>query len=193
MSNITFSNINENFPVAGQDNDTQVFRDNFDSIKTALSVAKTEIEDLESNAARTDQDSDFNTYAITNAKFINNVDVILAAGAPEVATGEIDFLNGHYQIFTISGAITFNLQNFPNDGNGVGKVRIELYGTDASSKLVQFTLSGSGATTVKSDGFPGFASGLPQITLTSATTAIIFDIWRHTESTFFMQYIGSFS
>ena len=44
---INFAAINENFPVAGQDNDTQVFRDNFDTIKTNFSAAKTEIEDLQ--------------------------------------------------------------------------------------------------------------------------------------------------
>ncbi len=46
-SAINYAAINENFPVAGQDNDTQTFRDNFDSIKTALSTAKTEITDLQ--------------------------------------------------------------------------------------------------------------------------------------------------
>ena len=58
-SNINFAAINENFPVAGQDNDTQVFRDNFDTIKTNFSEAKTEITDLQDNAARTDGDNDF--------------------------------------------------------------------------------------------------------------------------------------
>ena len=37
-STINYLGINENFPVAGQDNDTQVFRDNFDTIKQALVV-----------------------------------------------------------------------------------------------------------------------------------------------------------
>ena len=57
---INFAAINQNFPVAGQDNDTQVFRDNFDTIKTNFSAAKTEIEDLQDNVARTDVASDFN-------------------------------------------------------------------------------------------------------------------------------------
>ena len=52
MSNINYLSINENFPVAGADNDTQTFRDNFDTIKTSLNTAKTEITSLESTAAR---------------------------------------------------------------------------------------------------------------------------------------------
>ena len=193
-SNINFAAINENFPVAGQDNDTQVFRDNFDTIKTNFSAAKTEIEDLQDNVARTDQENDFNQNTITNASLINNREKILNAGTIPVITSNIDFENGNYQVFTIStSSFTFDFLNFPSDGASLGKVRVELYGNDNNSKTVNFTLSGSGATAVKSEGFPGYSSGIPVVTLTSATTAIIFDVWRHTESTFFMHYIGSFS
>ena len=37
-SNIISSTIDESYPVAGQDNDTQGFRDNFNIIKTAAST-----------------------------------------------------------------------------------------------------------------------------------------------------------
>ncbi len=193
-SNINFAAINENFPVAGQDNDTQVFRDNFDTIKTNFSAAKTEIEDLQDNVVRTDQSNDFNTNIITNAQLINNREKILNAGTIPVITSTIDHENGNYQVFTIStSSFTFDFLNFPSDGATVGKVRVELYGSESSTKTVNFSLSGSGATSVKSDGFPDYPSGIPVITLSSATTAVIFDVWRHTESTFFMQYIGTFS
>ena len=61
MSNINYVSINENFPVAGQDNDTQVFRDNFDTIKTSLRYAKEELEvfqDSATGAARLNQSND---------------------------------------------------------------------------------------------------------------------------------------
>ena len=196
MSNINFTTINENFPVAGEDNDTQVFRDNFDSIKTALSTAKTEITDLEDNVSRRDQTNDFNGNVITNAELIFNTETVLNAGIlPDTtATSTIDFENGNYQIFTITAStFTFDFLNFPTDGTKVGKVTVELYGNDSSSKSVNFSLSGSGATTVKSDGFPGYASGNPIITLASATDAVIIEIWRHTETTFFMKYVGTYS
>jgi hypothetical protein len=196
VSNINFTTINENFPVAGEDNDTQVFRDNFDSIKTALSTAKTEITDLEDNVSRRDQTNDFNGNVITNAELIFNTETVLNAGIlPDTtATSTIDFENGNYQIFTITAStFTFDFLNFPTDGTKVGKVTVELYGNDSSSKSVNFSLSGSGATTVKSDGFPGYASGNPIITLASATDAVIIEIWRHTETTFFMKYVGEFA
>ena len=42
-SNISTTNIDETYPVAGQDNDSQGFRDNFSQIKTQLGTASTEI------------------------------------------------------------------------------------------------------------------------------------------------------
>ena len=47
-SSINPNNISVTFPVAGQDNDSQGFRDNFNNIKTGLTTAKTELEDLQS-------------------------------------------------------------------------------------------------------------------------------------------------
>ena len=49
-SSIVTTNIDTTYPVAGQDNDSQGFRDNFTNLKTALDTAKTEISDLESKA-----------------------------------------------------------------------------------------------------------------------------------------------
>ena len=47
-SSINTNNIDGTFPVAGQDNSSQGFRDNFTNLKTNLGYAKTEIEDLQS-------------------------------------------------------------------------------------------------------------------------------------------------
>lgn len=52
MSNIDYASINENFPLAGVDNDTQVFRENFTKIKNNFEFAKTEIEALDTRTDR---------------------------------------------------------------------------------------------------------------------------------------------
>jgi hypothetical protein len=46
-SNIIPSNIDVTYPVAGQDNDSQGFRDNFTNISSNFSVAATEITQLQ--------------------------------------------------------------------------------------------------------------------------------------------------
>ncbi len=176
MSNINFANINENFPVAGQDNDTQVFRDNFDSIKSALSTAKTEITDLQDNVLRSDTDNNLNGSIIQNAKLQNNFDVVLEGQVFDagLTTYTIDFENGSYQIFTLNNSsMTFDFLNFPTDGTKLAKVTIELYSLDGNPKTVNFSLSGSGADAIKKNGF-----SLP-ITVTSQTNPTILEIWRH--------------
>jgi len=46
-STINTTNIDTDFPIAGQDNDSQGFRDNFTNINTNFEAAKTEIEALQ--------------------------------------------------------------------------------------------------------------------------------------------------
>lgn len=192
MSNINFTNINENFPVAGQDNDTQVFRDNFDSIKTGLRIANEEITDLQDNVARRDQSNDFNGNIITNAQLINNTDVVSPQGTLPSTVGTIDFENGNYQTFILSNtSFKFDFLNFPANGLKVGKVTVELYGIDNTSRNVSFQLSDSSS--IKSNGFPVVVDGIPTLTLTSSTDPVIFEVWRHSESRYLMRYIGTFA
>ena len=58
-SNINPNNIDGTYPVAGQDNNSQGFRDNFTNTKTNFQYAETEITDLQNNAI----------LKITNATF----------------------------------------------------------------------------------------------------------------------------
>ena len=66
-SNIVPGNINGTFPIAGQDNSSQGFRDNFTAIKTNFTQAKTEIEYLQDNRASTDANTSFNDYVVSRA------------------------------------------------------------------------------------------------------------------------------
>jgi hypothetical protein len=50
MSQINPNNIDQSFPVPGQDNDSQGFRDNFNQIKVNLGRARDEITELQSKA-----------------------------------------------------------------------------------------------------------------------------------------------
>ena len=47
-SNINPANIDGTYPIAGQDNDSQGFRDNFTNIKNNFTYAQTEVNDLQS-------------------------------------------------------------------------------------------------------------------------------------------------
>jgi len=192
VSNINYLSINENFPVAGQDNDTQVFRDNFDTIKTSLRNAKEEITSLETNAARINAENNFETNTINNAVFQNCRDQKNNLGPRTESPTTIEYENGPYQILTVGANITIDFLNFPGDpvltgetANTVGKVRLEMY-SDGSSRTVTF--STTGGTVIKKDsGFPS------PFTLTSSTDPVFVEVWRHNDSVIYLRYLGSFS
>ena len=192
-SNINFAAINENFPVAGEDNDTQVFRDNFDTIKTSLNTAKTEITDLQANTARTNVDNDFNNKLISGAVMLNNYDKKFDGGVI-TAPLTVDYENGNYQIFRFGATTTVEFLNFPDDASlptGLGKVTLELYG-DGTARTLTFITSG-GTVIKKNATFPA------TFTLTSAEAAagsgnpVMIEVWQHKSDRIFLNYLGQFS
>ena len=129
-SSITTTSISTTFPVAGQDNDSQGFRDNFTNIKTALDTAATEISDLESKVV---------LKSALSGESLNNdgggavledfelKDMSLTRVAKGTVTGAqtFDFSAGHYQTLTTSGSVTFAFSNFPASGK-TGKIEIQI-------------------------------------------------------------------
>lgn len=194
MSQINFASINENFPVAGQDNDTQVFRDNFDTIKTNFRLAQEEISDLENNTARTDQETEFNNNIVSTAVFRNNRDIILDGGAISVNQLGVDYANGNYQIFRIGADVTLGLLGLPTDTSfprGVGKVTLELY-SDGAARTV--TLDPSNAVTYKKKSSDStFTWSGDNFTVSSSSNPVIVEIWRHSTETVFVNYLGTFA
>jgi hypothetical protein len=78
-SRIEFITIDESYPVAGQDNNSQGFRDNFDIIKKSLSTASEEVSDLLENSARKDSENKFAGNTIEGAN-LKNVSYQVATG-----------------------------------------------------------------------------------------------------------------
>jgi hypothetical protein len=159
-SNINYASINENFPVPGQDNDTQVFRDNFDTIKNSLSTAKTEVGDVLDNGVRTDQDNDLNGNRIVNA-VLRDIKVLKYAPAGIISAGEgqtsvnveINFLNGMYQIYRFSSNANLNFEGFSQ--TNLSKMTLELYGDGDSLNPRTINFISTGGTALKKNStFP---------------------------------------
>ena len=99
-SNINLTNIDTTYPIAGQDNDSQGFRDNFTNINTNFTEAKTEIEALQSSTSianydfKTDQiptvteDNWVLTY--NNSTGLISLEVNASASATETNEGIIE-------------------------------------------------------------------------------------------------------
>jgi hypothetical protein len=199
VSNINYLSINENFPVAGQDNDTQVFRDNFDTIKTSLRVSKEEITDLQDNVARKDNDNDFGGNLVQNA-VLQNVSLRKKDyGSPiSTTTQEVSFNQALYHIIRFGGSCSLSFIDFTStavdpEGLGkIGKVTLELYG-DGTARTVTFS-SGAGIEFRKnSSGSWGGDADNPTVTVTSATNPVIIEVWQHSTDNIFLNYVGAFS
>ena len=92
-SNIDNTSIDAQFPVAGQDNDSQGFRNNFNTIKNNFTAAKNEIEELQTNTAKLNTTNNFLGNDITGANWIGYTEKHYVCGTI-VAPPIIIFNNG---------------------------------------------------------------------------------------------------
>lgn len=157
-SNIVSETIDQNYPVAGVDNDTQGFRDNFTIIRSNFAYAKEEIETLQDNTVKLNETNNFNGSKIYDTNLQASTWKYHNAGTL-VAGQNISFLNGHYQTITISSALddgtnalTLTLSDWPaGEDTGVdyenryAHMRLELLLSDGSvGKTVTWAIENSG-------------------------------------------------
>lgn len=193
MSKIEYLGINENFPVPGQDNDTQVFRDNFDSIKTGLRIAKEEITELETNTAglmltEVTDGSDFQGRAITNAVFRHNRNRLVEMGVRSVPTS-IEYETGMYHRVRFDANTTMDFVGFPDenlDPMGVGHVFIEVYNSGDPHTI---TLDPSYGVKYKKSNWQWNGDFF---VVSSATDPLVFEAWRYNNQTVFITFKGQF-
>ena len=115
-SAIVPGNIDGTFPIAGQDNSSQGFRDNFTAIKNNFTTASTEITDLQANKASTDANTSFNDKVVSRATLKDTAETVYAHGTVSSGTLTLNHENGNFQTVTISGNVTFAFSNFPTSG-----------------------------------------------------------------------------
>lgn len=154
-SNISTTGLNAAYPVAGQDNDSQGFRDNFTNVKTNLETAATEITTLQSTAAKLNSANDFNGNNISEANFIANTEEVYGPVTKnDTTTNNINFTDGHYQLITVDASstddtVTLTLAAWPATGK-YARIRVGLVRGGSTNQTVSFAASGGG--TVKTDG-----------------------------------------
>ena len=123
-SNIVPGNIDGTYPKAGQDNSSQGFRDNFSAIKKNFTEAKTEIEDLQTNKASTNANSNFSNYVVSQATFKDTAETVYAHGTTGGAV-TLNHENGHYQSLTTNASVTLSFTNMPAT-NSVGRIILDI-------------------------------------------------------------------
>ena len=175
------------YPVAGQDNDSQGFRTNFNVTKVALEAAASEITTLQSDTAKLNADNAFNGSVISEAELRANTETVYS-NASVTSSQNISWTNGHYQTVQAGADITLTLSDWPTSGV-MGRLRMQVTG-DGTARTITWTSSGGGS--ILTDGNAIFTGDT--IEVTSSSAPVIIDFWTINGGvSVFANYIGTFS
>ena len=203
-STIVSETIDADYPVAGVDNDTQGFRDNFSIIKTGLSTASSEITQLQANTAKLDEANDFNGTQIADAELAAITGkTFSSAFNSDTVSPEITYANGLYQTFTVTfndnvsgGSAVINLSGWP-ERDGYSKMTVEFAGTgaaDDSSVLHELSFAVTGGTIKYSSNWPSTFQIDSVTNRAEGGDPIIVEFWTKNQGgTIYANYLGVFA
>jgi len=158
-SNINPQNIDGAYPVAGQDNDSQGFRDNFTNTRTNFTYAADEISDLQAKAVLkaalvgTTLNNDMGGSILSNAQVQDISESRVALGTVS-GSQTINYAAGSYYTVTTSGSITLAFSNFSAAGT-TSRVRLQI-----NVASTAHTLTLPAAVSVGTSNIQGIASNV---------------------------------
>jgi hypothetical protein len=152
-------NIDGAYPVAGQDNNSQGFRDNFTNTKTNFEYAASEITDLQNKAVLkssltgTTLNNNMGGSLLSNAQ-LQDMSATVVALQSVTGSQVIDYAAGPYYTLTTTGSVTLSFSNFPTAGTlGCCRVRITIAST-------AHTVTLPAAVTIGTSNLQGYASNI---------------------------------
>ena len=188
-SAINPNNIDGTYPVAGQDNNSQGFRDNFTNTKTNFEYAADEITDLQNKvvlkAALTGTvlNNDMAGSLLSNAQLQDMSETKVALGTVS-GSQTINYAAGPYYTLTTNGSVSLAFSNFSTAGT-VSRCRLQITVTSTAH-----TLTLPAAVTVGTSNIQGLSSNIITFGLTgtyefefetsdAGATISIFDLNRN--------------
>jgi hypothetical protein len=141
-SQINFNNIDGTYPIAGQDNSSQGFRDNFTNTKNNFEIAYNEITDLQNKVILKSPlnngtfNNDMQGNLISNPKFQGIREQVFDLGASISGSITIDFNTGAYQTMTLAGSTTIgSLANFASTNGSFARLKLQVVVANAAYTL----------------------------------------------------------
>jgi hypothetical protein len=189
-STVTFTDIDEEFPVAGQDNDSQGFRDNFREIKTSLQSANGELSTLLTNSARLDQTNDFNGNLVNNASTRSISAAVYNTGNINQDT-TLEWTDGMYQNVTVDTDVTLILGGWPATGE-YGKFKMAIRSANPGTRITWEAANG-GTLRVNSIAWPADANDnfITTTEIQDITSPIFIEAWTTDGGqTVYLNYMG---
>ena len=150
MSNINPQNIDGTYPIAGQDNNSQGFRDNFTNTINNFTFAAAELNDLQQNAllkaplgsvGQTGTPTNDMNYAfLTHAQLKGTVETKNDIGPISSSNNfEVDWETGHFQTVSITTTAGMTFANWPSSTSVWSRLRLQITATTLSNLTISGT------------------------------------------------------
>ena len=140
-SQVNTLGLNENYPVAGQNNPSQGFRDNFAKIKSTFGQVQVELTQLRNYVLRKleegeifEHDNDVNYYKLIRAQLKAYSETFYDIGAADTVVS-VNLQNGNFQKVTLTKTADLSLSGFPTTHNAVGRLTLWVTVNNASHRL----------------------------------------------------------
>ena len=163
-SSINPNNIDGTYPVAGQDNNSQGFRDNFTNTKTNFQFAADEITELQNKVVLksaltgTVLDNNMNGSILSNAQLQNISETRVALGTL-TGTVTVNYASGSYQTVTTGGNISLSFSNFTTAGT-LSSVTVRITVASTAHTVTLPAAVGSSGAAASVTGIQGIASNV---------------------------------
>ena len=144
MSNINPQNIDGTYPIAGQDNNSQGFRDNFTNTINNFTFAAAELTDLQQNAVLKaplgsvgqtgTPTNDMNYAFLTHAQLKGTVETKNNIGTISSGSAfEVNWETGHFQTVSITTTAGMTFANWPSSSSVWSRLRLQVTATTLSN------------------------------------------------------------
>jgi len=179
------SKIKQNYPLKGQNNDSQGFRDNFHNIYGAVTAVNTQVEDLDKYTIKTRGTGTFYGNTIKDVN-LENTSNTLYEYELQTADISIDYTLGNYQVMTVTpGLHNLTVSNWPGLGKS-GRLTLAITPSDTVYTGINFnadefrSLETTASTVTLYDLFPG---------------TNLFELWseeglNHRDSLYYVKQVG---
>jgi hypothetical protein len=193
-SSIIATTIDETYPVAGIDNDSQGFRDNFSIIKDNFTYAKDEIETLQSDTAKVNTDNNFDSNTISKANFKETTQQLVSvSGSSDI--NPLSFTSGHFVfVDDVATDITVTITDWP-DTDQYAEMYIQCSGNGGATHTVTFASQTPSTTSsaLLTDGDAAWTGATLTLSLVTTESKLIKAFTFDGGVTVYLQYIGSFA
>lgn len=191
-----FGDIDPDFPVAGQDNESEGFRVNFSAIYDSLEYTDGALATLADTTLKTGVTNDVNFGTLENVRLVNHYENTFRSGSAVTGNQTISYLEGSLCSLvlgqpTTGSSINLSIEDFPAAATGedgrFAKIRVELTSNvNDVVRTVTFTTPGAGG--IKYDG------QWPLVITTSSTSnPVVVEFWSwNGGATVYAKYIGVF-